>query len=171
MTHLLFGPFYAATISMGPDGGLLVVSSRERMLAWGLVFCVVAATSLFLWLLRFHRQWCLAVFLLSLAIPAIIMPSVRKEVIYVRRDRITVDSGPWFSPSQQVIDLSNMLRIHQQAPEFKIGSLMLEPNAVWRLFRTDGSEQTLLLGQFFTAHRMVVAQYLRDRGRIVEPRL
>lgn len=169
MIHVLFSPFYAATFSMGPDGGLLIASAHERMLAWGLVFCILASVSLALWLLRVKRRSCLTAFLFSLAIPALVMPSIHGESIYVRRDRITIEAGPWFIRSRSVIDLSGLVRIRQQAPQFKLGGMILEPNAIWRISRTDGTEENVLLGQFFTAHRMAVAQYLRDRGRYVEP--
>lgn len=168
MMHLLFAPFYAATISIGHDGGLLVASSRERMLAWGIVFCATAAASLILWLLRIRRRWSLAALLCSLVIPALIMPSVRDEQIHVLRDRITVDGGAWYNPSRSIIDLSDLRDIRQDASQFRLAGMLVEPNAVWHVNRGDGSRQTLQLNGFFTAHRMVVAQYLRDRGHIVE---
>lgn len=168
MMHLLLAPFYAATISIGDDGGLLVASSRERVLAWGIVFCAAAAASLILWLFRIRRHWSLAALACSLVIPAFIMPSVRHEQIHVLRDRITVEDGAWYSPSRSIIDLRDLRDIRQDESHFRIAGLLVEPNAVWHVSRGDGSRQRLELNGFFTAHRMVVAQYLRDRGHIVE---
>jgi hypothetical protein len=168
MVHLLFSPFFDATITMTPDGGLLVASSRERLLAWGIVFCILAGTALALWLFRVGRSWMVAAFLSTLLIPAVVMPSLRHEHIHVLPDRITVSSGTWIAPSRDVIDLSQLLHIRERDMQFRLAGFTVEPNAVWHLARRDGSRDTLLLNDFFTAHRMVVAQYLRDRGRVVE---
>jgi len=165
--HLLFSPFYAATFSMDAGGGLLIASSRERALAWGVVFCVMAAIALTLYLSRSARRWAPAVLLAALLIPLLIMPSVRRESIYVQPHGITVQSGPWIMPSRTFIDLSNLEQIRQDGAELWIGGRLVESNAIWHLSRRDGSRQKLLLGSFFTAHRMAVAQYLRDRGHSV----
>ena len=170
MIHLLFAPFYAASISIGPDGGMLVASSRERMLAWGMVFCLTAAASLILWLLRIRRRWAVSALLGSLLVPVLIMPSVRHEQIHVQRDRITVDTGTWYRQSRSTIDLSELRDIRQDEAQFQFAGMIVEPKAVWHVYRGDGSSERLELNGFFTAHRMVVAQYLRDRGHIVEPR-
>lgn len=168
MIHLLFSPFYEATITMTPDGGLLLASSRERMLAWGIVCCVLAASALLLWLFRIARPWMVAVLLSTLLIPMVVIPSLRHEHIHVLPDRITVSSGIWFAPSRDVIDLSQLLHIQERDMQFRLAGFTVEPNAVWHVTRRDGSRNTLLLNDFFTAHRMAVAQYLRDRGQIVE---
>jgi len=168
MIHLLFSPFYEATITMTPDGGLLLASARERMLAWGIVFCILAAASLALWLFRIARPWMAAAFLATLLIPALVMPSLRHEHIHVLPDRITVSSGTWIAPSLDVIDLSQLLLIRERDTQFQLAGYTVEPNALWHIFHRDGSRDTLLLNDFFTAHRMAVAQYLRDRGRIVK---
>ena len=164
MIELLFSPFYAATISMAPDGGLLVASSRERLLAWGIVFCLAAAAALTLWLLRVARGWSLAAFCLTLFIPLIIMPSLRHERIHVLPDRITVHSGTWLAPERAVVDLSQLHHIREEQTRFRIAGYYVEPNTVWHVRHRDGGSDILLLNDFFTAHRMVVAQYLRDRG-------
>ena len=169
MIHLLLAPFYAASISIGPDGGMLVASSRERVLAWGIVFCLTSAASLILWLLRIRRRWAAAALLGSLLIPALIMPSVRHEQIHVLRERITVDTGTWYWQPRSTIDLSDLREIRQDETQFRFAGMIVEPNAVWNVYRGDGSRERLELNGFFTAHRMVVAQYLRDRGHIVEP--
>lgn len=168
MIELLFAPFHEATISMTADGGLLLASSRERMLAWGIVFCVLSAGALTLWLCRVARPWSLGAFLAALLIPALIMPSLRHEQIHVLPDRITVSSGAWFAPSRKVIDLSQLLQIRERDVQFRLAGWTVEPNALWHIARRDGSRDTVLLNDFFTAHRMAVAQYLRDRGRIVQ---
>jgi hypothetical protein len=168
MIHLLFSPFYEASITMTPDGGLLVASSRERLLAWGIVFCLLAAAALALWVFRIARPWMAAAFLATLLIPVVVMPSLRHEHIHVLPDRITVSSGVWIAPSRDIIDLSGLLHIRERDTQFHLAGYTVEPNAIWHLARRDGSRDTFLLNDFFTAHRMVVAQYLRDRGRIVE---
>ena len=154
---------------MGPDGGLLVASSRDRVLAWGIVFCAITATALILWLCRVRRPVALGVAGTALLIPILIMPSVNREFIYVRRDRVTVDTGHWFMPSRSELDLSQSRRITQEGHEIYVGNYYVEPNAVWHIDWRDGRRTQLELNGFFTAHRMVVAQYLRDRGLLVEP--
>lgn len=168
MIDLLFSPFHEATITMTADGGLLLASARERLLAWGIAFCVLAAMSLALWLGRIARPWMVAAFLATLLIPVVVMPSLRHERIHVLPDRITVDSGTWIAPSRDIIDLTAMRHIRERDTQFRLAGYAVEPNAIWHVSRQDGSRDTLLLNDFFTAHRMVVAQYLRDRGRIVE---
>jgi hypothetical protein len=167
MIYLLFSPFYAATISIGSDGSLMLTSARERLLAWGIVFCIMAAVSLGLWLLRIARPWCLTGLLLALLIPSLVIPSLHRQHIHVLPDRITVGSGPWFMPATSVIDLSDLLHIREDEKQFRIAGYYVEPNAIWHVTRADGTRDQVLLNEFFTAHRMVVAQYLRDRGRIV----
>ncbi len=167
MMKLLFGKFHAASLSMGADGGLLLAGTRERVLAWGIVFCLLAAAALVCWLLKVRRREALAVLLLSLLIPAQVMPSLRKEHIYVLPDRIVVDTGGWLLPSSTTIDLGGLRRIREKQTEFNIAGYIVEPNALWNLEYRDGSTRQLLLNDFFTAHRMAIAQYLRDRGHIV----
>ena len=164
MIHLLFSAFYAANFSMAPDGALLISSARERALAWGVVFCLLAAGASALFLFRAARRWAPAILIASMLIPVLIIPSVRRESIHVSTDGITIHSGAWFSPSRTYIDLSDMDRIHQDAAEFRIGGRLVESNAIWHVSRTDGRNEKLLMNHFFTAHRMAVAQYLRDRG-------
>lgn len=152
---------------MGADGGLLLSGARERMLAWGMVFCLLAATALLFWLLHIHRRTALATFLFSLLIPALVMPAVRKEHIYVLPERIVVDSGGWLLPSSTTINLENLRQIREQQTQFGFAGFIVEPNALWHLEYQDGKTRLLLLNDFFTAHRMAIAQYLRDRGHIV----
>ncbi len=167
MIDLLFGKFHAATLSIGADGGLLLSSTRERVLVWGIVFCLLAATALLFWLLNIRRRLALAVFLFSLLIPALVMPAVRNEYIYVLPDRIVVDTGGWILPAMTTINLENLRQIREQQTQFGFPGFIVEPNALWHLEYKDGSTRLLLLNDFFTAHRMAIGQYLRDRGHIV----
>ncbi len=167
MISLLFSKFHAATLSMGADGGLLLAGTRERVLAWGIVFCLLAAAALVFWLLKIRRRAALTIFLLSLLIPALVMPALRKEHIYVLPERIVVDAGGWLLPSRTTIDLENIRQIREQQTQFNIAGYIVEPNALWHLDYQDGSTRQLLLNDFFTAHRMAIAQYLRDRGHII----
>lgn len=167
MNELLFGIFHAATLSMGADGGLLLSGARERMFAWGIVFCLLAAAALVLWLLNIRRRTAVAALLASLLIPALVMPAVRKEHIYVLPERIVMDSGGWLLPASTTISLANVRQIREQQTQFRLGGYIVEPNALWHLEYRDGSTRQLLLNEFFTAHRMAIAQYLRDRGHII----
>ena len=167
MISLLFSKFHAATFSMGADGGLLLAGTRERVLAWVIVFCLLAAAALVFWLLKIRRRAALTMFLLSLLIPVLVMPALRKEHIYVLPDRIVVDTGGWLLPSTTTIKLENLRQIRVQQTEFNIAGYIVEPNALWHLDYRDGSTRQLLLNEFFTAHRMAIAQYLRDRGHII----
>jgi hypothetical protein len=167
MIELLFGKFQTAAMSMGADGGLLVSGTRERMLAWGIVFCMLAAAALIFWLLKIRRRAAMATLLLSLLIPTLVMPTLRREHIYVLPDRIVVDTGGWLLPSTTTIGLENIRQIREQQTQFNVAGYIVEPNALWNLEYRDGSTRQLLLNDFFTAHRMAIAQYLRDRGHIV----
>jgi len=167
MIDLLFNKFHAASFSMGNDGGLLLSGTRERVLAWGIVFCLLAAAALVCWLLKVRRRAALAALFVALLIPALVMPALRKEHIYVLPDRIVVDTGARLLPSSMTIDLENLRQIREQQTQFRIAGFIVEPNALWHLEYRDGSTRQLLLNEFFTAHRMAIAQYLRDRGHIV----
>lgn len=167
MMQLLFSHFHAATFSMSADGGLLLTGARERMLAWGIVFCLMAATALVAWLMGVRRRAALAALLLALLIPGLVMPAVRKEHIHVLPARIVVDSGAWLLPSRTTIDLSGIAQIRERQIQFNLAGYIVEPNGVWELEYRDGRTRHVLLNDFFTAHRMAIAQYLRDRGQIV----
>jgi hypothetical protein len=167
MIELLFHPFYDATLSMTGDGGLLIESSRRTMLAWGIVFCLLSAGALTAWLFRLARPAALAALVVALFIPALVMPSVRGEWIHVHPQRLTLHSGVWLWPTRREIDLAGLTGITQLDQEFRIGSKLVEPNAVWTLEFDDGARRTLVLNGFFTTHRLAVAQYLRDRGHVV----
>ena len=38
----LLHKFYAASISIDPAGAMLVTSTRDRIMAWGMLFCLIA---------------------------------------------------------------------------------------------------------------------------------
>lgn len=165
--QLLFGHFHAATLSMAEDGGLLLTGARERLLAWGIVFGLLAATALVCWLVNVRRRAAAAVFVVSLLIPALLMPGLRREYIHVLPSRIVVDSGGWPLPSRRTIDLDGVQSIRERQTQFRVAGYIVEANAVWQLEYGDGRRRSVLLDDFFTAHRMAIAQYLRDRGHIV----
>lgn len=171
MLETVLQKFYAASISMGADGGMLVSSTRDRVLAWGLVFCLIGAATLTAWLLRRGRpvgRIALGVFAVSLYIPIFIMPSVRHEFIYVTPRRITVDTGAWYRPSRTVLPIDRRDRIREYRNGVLPANLMGDPGVSWRITRPDGREDVLALNDFFTAHRMAVAYYFKDRGFMME---
>ena len=95
------------------------------------------------------------------------MPSIHAEQIYVQPRRITVDSGVWLLPSHSIIDLTGLREIHESNSGFHVAGYLVESNSVWTLDRHGRDMERLMLNSFFTAHRMAVAQYLRDRGHII----
>lgn len=167
MAELLFSHFHAAALSMSADGGLLLSGTRERMLAWGIVFCVTAAAALTCWLLHWRRRLALAGLLVALLIPVLVMPAARREHIHVLPSHIVVDSGAWLFPSRTIIDLRGLDHIRERQVAFKVAGFLVEPNGIWEVNYRDGRRRQVLLNGFFTAHRMAIAQYLRDRGRVV----
>ncbi|MBI1732161.1 MAG: hypothetical protein HYR49_05255 [Gammaproteobacteria bacterium] len=167
MIQLLFESFHAATLTMGLDGALLLAGARERVLAWGIVFCLMAAAALLLWLLNVRRRIAVSMLVVSALIPLLVMPGLRRENIRVLPHRIVVDTGAWLLPARTAIDLTNLRQIRQQQTQFTFAGYIVEPNALWELEYADGSTRQILLNDFFTAHRMAIAQYLRDRGHVV----
>ena len=162
---------YDASISVGLDGSMLVSSTRDRVLAWGLAFCILGALGLSGWLLRRLRsggRLGLGVFGAALIIPVFIMPSVRQEYIHVSRAGITVNTGAWYHPSRTVFPLNRGDRIRETRDGFLPGNLMGDPSVSWHVTRPDGEEEVLELNDFFTAHRMVVAYYIKDRGFVLQ---
>ena len=167
MIDLLFAAFYEATLSMDTDGGLLIIGSHRRVLAWGMVFCLVAALALASWLCRVRRRLSLSAFAASLLIPLLIMPSLRSERIHVLPRQITMDSGTWLFPSRRTIDLSGLRSIETEDTGFRVAGYLVEANTVWTLNREGGGMDRFMFNNFFTAHRVAIAQYLRDRGLVV----
>lgn len=159
--------FYDAHISVGLDGSMLVSSSDDRMLAWGLLFCLSAAFCLIVYLLlRRRRSGRLALggFGLTLLIPVFVMPSIGHEYIHVTPERLTIETGDWYRPSRTVVPLSRRDRILERSGGFLPSNLIGDPDVSWHFRRHDGRTEVLELNDFFNAHRMVVAYYIKDRG-------
>lgn len=159
--------FYDARISVAADGSMLVSSTDDRVMAWGLLFCLSAAVCLSVYLIRRGRRsgkLALGTFGLTLLIPVFIMPSVRNEYIHVTTEKITIDTGDWYRTSESVIYIDRRDRIHEQVKGILPGNLIGDPNVNWHFWRHNGDHHILELNDFFNAHRMVVAYYIKDRG-------
>lgn len=171
MIELVLHKFYAASIGIGLDGSMLVASTRDRLLVWAMTFCFIAALSLISFLIcrgSKIRKMAIAVFIISLIIPVFIMPSARHEFIHVSRDQITIDSGNWYRPSTTVVALAGLQRLSRQSRDFRASNLIGDDYVTWYFERQDGSVQNLTLNDFFSAHSMTIAHYIRDRGYAVE---
>ena len=163
----LLHKFYDASISIGADGGMVLVSTRDRFMIWAATFCFLAAISLICYL-AFKggkaRRASLIAFLCTLIIPVFIIPSVRKEYIHVSPQSITVEQGKWFGESRTVLNFRGLDRITEQVNGYLPSNLLGDPDVSWHFLWKDGRRQTLELNDFFNAHRMVVAYYIKDRG-------
>jgi len=159
--------FYAATLSIDPDGGLLLASSRERILTWGLTFCIIALISFILWQLKIAKRTSCGVFFATLLIPLLVIPSLKHEQIHVTGDQIFIRSGYWFYPITDIIDLSGLEHIRQEVKPFALAKLIGKEDIIWNIHHKDGQENVLDLNGFFTDHRKTVAVYLRDHGQTV----
>ncbi len=168
----LLHKFYAASISIGADGSMLVSSTKDRVLIWGAIFCFTASACLICWLIWRNRHIGMAAiicFVFSLLIPALIIPSVRHEYIHVTPQLITIESGEWYKSSKTVLKMTNLHQIKESDNQGLLpGNLIGDPNVSWHLTRLDGNREEMELNQFFNAHRMVVAYYFIDRGFWVE---
>lgn len=167
----LLHKFYAASISIAGDGSMFVSSTRDRMMAWGLVFCIVAGLSLLnflLWKKKHSRTLSLSLLVLSLIIPVFIMPSVKREYIHVSEQHLTVETGEWYTASSRTLDIRELQTIKESIGGNIPGNLMGDPDVNWHITWQDGKQETLDLNSFFNAHRMVLAHYIRDRGYTVE---
>lgn len=168
----LLHKFYAASISIGTDGSMLVSSTKDRVLMWGTIFCFTAATCLICWLVWRSRHIGKAAMIglvISLIIPVLIIPSVRQEYIHVTRSELTIESGEWYMPSKTVLKMTNLRQIRETDNQGILpGNLIGDPKVSWHLTRLDGNREEMVLNQFFNAHRMVVAYYYIDRGFWVE---
>lgn len=166
--ELFLHKFYAASIFVNADGSMLVASNRERVMAWGLLFCVIAAvslTSLLVWRKnRSAKRLSLAVFILSLVIPVFILPSVRQEYIRVSPEKIILETGAWYRPSRTEINFKDLYLIREKSAGVLPSNLIGDPDVAWHMSWRDGRESVLELNDFFNAHRMVVAIYMQDRG-------
>ncbi len=168
MIEPLLHKFYAASISIDMDGGMLVSSTDDRIIAWALLFFVTTASSLLVALLwrkppvRIPAAVCL---LISLVHTALILPSVRHEYIHVSPGALTIETGTWYRPSLTVIGMENIHNIRETAPPGLLPSNLIgDPTVAWDMTRENGQRETLELNDFFSAHRMVVAYYYKDRG-------
>ena len=164
--HLLH-KFYDASISIGSDGGMMLVSTRDRFMIWAATFCIAAAICLisFLVFRNIHaRKVSIAAFLGTLIIPVFIIPAVREEYIHVSPQNITVEHGNWFWKSRTVLHFQNLDTITERVDGVIPSNLLGDPDVSWHFLWKDGRRQTLNLNDFFNAHRMVVAYYIKDRG-------
>lgn len=163
---------YAANITIGLDGSMLVSSTRERVLAWGAVFCISASVCLLTWLLwrkKHSGRLATVMFLATLAIPVLIIPSVRNEYIHASRKAITVESGAWYRPSRVVLEMADVKSIRETDGKGLLpGNLIGDPDISWHITWHDGKSRVLELNEFFNAHRMVIAYYYKDRGYWLE---
>lgn len=168
MIESLLHKFYAASISIDADGNMLVASTRERMLAWLAVFCIVALVSLIIWYIwrKQHRgRLAMGIFILTLAVSILTIPSVRHEYIHVSPHTLTIESGAWYRPSTTVLQMSNIRNIRETSENrFMPGNLIGDPGVDWHITWADGEARRFRLNDFFNAHRMVVAYYYKDRG-------
>lgn len=171
MIELVLHKFYAASIGIGLDGTMLVASTRDRLLVWGMTFCFIAALSLISFLIcrgSKIRKIAIAVFIISLSIPVFIMPSAKHEFIHVSKDQITIDNGKWYRLSTTVVALAGLQRLSRDRKDFMVSNLIGDDYVTWHFERQDGSVQNLTLNDFFSAHSMTIAHYIRDRGYPVE---
>jgi hypothetical protein len=171
LLELILHKFYAASISVALDGSMLVASNRDRLMAWGMIFCFLAAlslTSFLLWRRPHARKLSIVVLILSLGIPIFVMPSAIKEYIHVSREQITIDAGLWYMPSTTVVTLNSLKRLSRDSKDYMVSNLIGDDYVTWHFEREDGSVQKLVLNDFFSAHSMAIAHYIRDRGYQVE---
>ncbi len=168
MIETLLHKFYAASISIGMDGSLLVASTEERIWAWAALFCLTAATSLLIGLVCWKTRAgkiAIGCFVLSLVLSVLIIPSVRNEYIHASPQAITIESGSWYRPSKTILEMANVKNIRESdAGSIIPANLIGDPNLTWQITRPDGRSEILELNDFFSAHRMVLAYYYKDRG-------
>ena len=167
MLNTLLQKFYAASISIDANGAMLVSGTRDRFMAWGMLFCLIGSICLLAFLLLrrpMARKITILAFIVSLLIPVMIIPAVKKEYIHVSEWQMTIDNGTWLPNSRKVIDLNNLHKISERKDGFLPGNLLGDPDVVWQISWNDGRREDLKLNDFFNAHRMVVAYFIRDHG-------
>jgi hypothetical protein len=151
---------------------MLVASTDERLLAWAMLICFTTALSLLTGLIWKKRQVRLAAtagLLGCLLLTALIFPSVRHEYIHVSPDILTIETGRWYQSSRTVVDMVDIRNIRESDPQGIIPSNLIgDPVIDWHVTRNNGSREVLELNDFFSAHRMVVAYYYKDRGLWLE---
>ncbi len=142
---------------MDSYGGMLVASTDERLLA-GLI-----------WEKRPMRIVATAGLLGCLLLTALIFPSVKHEYIHVSPDVLTIETGSWYKPSRTVFDMADIRNIRASDPQGIMPSNLIGDSVIdWHVTRNNGSSEVLKLNDFFSAHRMVVAYYYKDRGMWLE---
>ena len=142
---------------MDSYGGMLVASTDERLLA-GLI-----------WEKRPMRIVATAGLLGCLLLTALIFPSVKHEYIHVSPDVLTIETGSWYKPSRTVFDMADIRNIRASDPQGIMPSNLIGDSVIdWHVTRNNGSSEVLKLNDFFSAHRMVVAYYYKDRGLWLE---
>lgn len=167
MLNSVFHKYYAASITIGLDGTMLVASTKERILIWGVTFCLLATFSLTAFLIcrnRRYRNTALFIFLSTLIIPVIIMPTARHESIHISRDQITIDNGSWVFPSTSVISFGQMTNVSRSIYPYKFSNLIGDDYVGWIFSRRNDTAQSIRLNAFFSAHSLTIAHYIRDRG-------
>ncbi len=168
MIEPLLHKFYAASIIIDPDGGMIVAGTRERVLIWGMLFCLAAAVSLLvflMWRKRHLGKLGMGSFLSTLMIPVFIIPSVGSEYIHVTPETMTIESGSWYRQSKTALSMSGIHSIREvDRTGLLPANLIGDPRISWHLTWNDGTSRILELNDFFNAHRMVVAYYYKDRG-------
>lgn len=149
------------------DGGMTLVSTRDRFMIWAATFCITAAISLIcflVWKNSHARRASIIAFICTLVIPVFIIPSIRHEYIHVSKNHITVEQGKWFRDSKTILHFRDLDNIREDIDGFMPGNLLGDPDVSWYFIWKDGRREKLELNDFFNAHRMVVAYYIKDRG-------
>jgi hypothetical protein len=147
---------------------MLVASTRERVVAWAVLFCFLAIISLiswYVWRSRHHGKLAMGFFIMTLLVSALIIPSIRNEYIHVSESALTIETGSWYKPSITILQMSDIKNIRENDQGRIIpANLIGDPGIDWHLTWHDGETQIFRLNDFFNAHRMVVAYYYKDRG-------
>ena len=168
MLETILQKFYAASITIGSDGSMLISSTRERMFIWAVVFCLTAASCLIsylLWRNKPAKKIAIGLFIITLMIPVLVIPSIRKEYIHVTPMMITVETGTWYTQSKTILHLTEIKNIMEiDKNSFLPGNLRGDPQIKWHFTWENGDSHSMELNNFFNAHRMVVAYYYKDRG-------
>ena len=149
---------------------MLVSSTRDRIMAWAMIFCLIAAFSLLAFLLSRKkpvRHAALAVFVVSLVIPVFILPSVKQEYIHVSPQQIVIDTGTWYKPSLMTLHFNKLSYITEETSGILPANLIGDPGIIWHINEQDGAKKRLELNDFFSAHRMVISYYYTDRGYVI----
>lgn len=172
MIEALLHKFYAASITIGADGSMLVSSTDERILAWTLLLCIITLVSItarLLWGNRYPGKMAMMALAGTLIMTALIMPSIGHEYIHASRNSLTIETGEWYGQSQTVVGMKDIEYIRESDPNGMLpANLIGDPAIDWHLTRANGKSEIIGLNDFFNAHRMVVAYYYKDRGYRLE---